>query len=138
MTPLSVQNQVPNHQTVRLAEYAPQWQQLALDLFRRVGTRVNPRQLAQPQPLGSYSVLQSGGGERAAKIVIYESALAKGAWHPGADGVYVCLRTEGHSATASLTVGFMPKQDEHFAFFRLEPTQDLDQIAEFIVACPDY
>lgn len=138
MTQLLVQNQAPNHQTVRLPEYDPQWQQLALDLFQRVSTRVSPVQLAQPQPLGSYSILQSGGSERAAKIVIYQAALAKGSWQPGADGVYVCLRTEGHSTTASLTVGFMPKQDEHFAFFRLEPTQDLDLMADFIVASADY
>ena len=138
VTQFFVQNQVPNHQTVRLAEYDPQWQHLALDLFQRVSTRVNPAQLAQPQPLGSYSILRSGGSERAAKIVLYEARLAKGSWKPGADGVYVCLRTKGHSATASLTVGFLPNQDEHFAFFRLEPTQDLDAIADFIVASADY
>lgn len=138
MTQLLVQNQVPNHQTVRLAEYDPRWQQTALDLFQRVSTRVNPGQLAQPQPLGSYSILQSRGSETAAKIVLYEAALAKGSWRTGSDGVYVCLRTEGYSATASLTVGFMPNQDEHFAFFRLEPTQDLNVMADFIVACADY
>ncbi|MGA2904441.1 MAG: hypothetical protein ABSD98_11455 [Candidatus Korobacteraceae bacterium] len=138
MIPLRVQNAGPNHQTVRLDEYDSQWQQLARDLFQRVKARLGPSQLPQTHPLGSYSILQSGGSERAAKIVLYEAALAKGSWHPGADGVYVCLRTEGGPNRAHLTVGFIPKADERFAFFRLEPTQDLDVMADFIVASADY
>jgi hypothetical protein len=125
------------HQTVRLARYDRQWQQLAHDLFQRVRAR-SPAQLARKQPYGSYSVLKSAGSETAAKIVLYEAALAKGPWQPGADGVYVCLRTEGHAATAGLTVGFKPNPAERFAFFRLEPTQDLDVMADFIVASADY
>jgi hypothetical protein len=138
MISLSVHNAGPNHQTVRLDEYDPQWQQLAHDLFKRIGARLSPSQLPQPQPLGSYSILQSGGTERAAKIVLYQAALAKGSWQPGTDGVYVCSRAEGGPKRASLTVGFIPKAEERFAFFRLEPTQDLDVMADFIVALADY
>ena len=138
MTPPRVPNVAPNHQTVRLAQYAPQWQQLALDLFQRVRARVKPAQLARPQPDGSYSILQSLGKETAAKIVLYEAASANGTWQPGADGVYICIRTEGHPATADLTIGFKPRQGERFAFFRLEPTQDLDAMADFIAALSDY
>ena len=138
MTPPHLQNPGPNHQTVRLSQYDPQWQQLAQELYDRVAARVRPTQLAQPQPDGSYSILRSAGHETAAKIVIFESALAKGPWQPGPDGVYVCLRTPGHPATANLTIGFKPQQSERFAFFRLEATQGLDVMADFIVASVDY
>ncbi len=138
MIPLHVHNPVPNYQTVRLGEYDPQWQQLACDLFQHVNARLSPAQLPQSQPAGSYSILRSHGSERAAKIVLYEAALAKGSWQPGADGVYVCLRTGGGQERANLTVGFIPKADERFAFFRLEPTQDLNVMADFIVASADY
>ena len=125
-----------HHQTVTLNQYDPQWQQLALDLFQCVGARVVPSQLAHPD--GSYSLLQSSGRERAAKIVIYQAAHAKGDWQPGPDGVYVGLRTNGGSATRHLTVGYLPNPDDRFCFFRIEATQDLDSMADFIVASADY
>ncbi|HXB69521.1 MAG TPA: hypothetical protein VNY05_14820 [Candidatus Acidoferrales bacterium] len=125
-----------NHQTVRLDTYDPQWQQLAHDLFQRVGARLDPTRLVQAD--GSYSVLQSTSEKRAAKAVIYQAEYAKGNWRPGPDGVYVCIRTAGRSSTSHLTVGFLPKSDERFSFFRIEATQDLDSMADFIVASADY
>ena len=125
-----------HHQTVILNQYDPQWQQLALNLFQLVRARVVPSQVAHPD--GSYSLLRSSGRERAAKIVIYEAAHAKGDWKPGPDGVYVCLRTNGRSATQHLTVGFLPNTDDRFCFFRIEPTQNLGSLADFIVASADY
>src|SRR5690349_18526225 len=107
-----------NHQTVPLNQYEVQWQQRALDLFQRVGARVNPGQLAQPD--GSYSILRSSGQERAAKIAIYQTGLGKGDWRPGPDGVYLCIRSEGRATTHHVTVGFLPRSEERFAFFRVE------------------
>ena len=111
---------------------------VVLSFGERISALLTPAQLAQPQPDGSYSIRRSGGDETAAKIVIFESSLAREAWRPGPDGVYVCSRTAGNRATRAHTVGFIPNSEERFAYFRLEASQNLDNLARFIVACSDY
>lgn len=49
------------------------------------------------------------------------------------DGVYVLIRLFGNAT--GHTIGVAPNHHERFAYFRLHDGQDLDEMADFIVAC---
>jgi hypothetical protein len=126
---------MPQHQTVTLAQYDAALQQRCSDLFQRVEQRVTPARTVRQT--GSYSISGTTSRRIAAKIVIYEAALADGDWRPGVDGVYVCVRTPGNDATHPVTVVFRPNYDERFAWFLFMIGQNPDQMADFITACAD-
>jgi hypothetical protein len=131
----------PWYGTDKLQFYDQPLRNLAMDLFRRVqaliGTRANIEE-------GSFSFERSNPSttlDVAAKLVIYQVAVGRGdQWRPGADGVYVLLRTRGNAATFALTVALRQPTDDdrRFAFFLLQPNQDLDEMARFIAACCDF
>jgi hypothetical protein len=127
---------MPQHQTTELGQYNPALQQRCSDLFQRVEQRVTPARTVQQR--GSYSICGTTSRRIAAKIVIYEAGLRlEGDWQPGADGVYVCLRTPGNAFTHHLTVVFRPNYDERFAWFLFVIGQNPDHLADFITACAD-
>jgi len=110
-----------------------------MDLYRRVQALIGPRAKIEE---GSFSFERPGQSpDIAAKLVIYQDGRNRGDyWHPGPDGVYVLLRTEGNAGTFAHTVALRQPTDEdrRFAFFHLQPTQDLDETSRFIVACCDF
>lgn len=122
----------PSYQTAPLAEYGPQHQALAEQLFDAAGRLVGRRVSKKCE--GSYSFL-SKTGSTAAKIIIYERQHGKqnGAFPMLQNGVYVLLRTQG---SAPNTLGVAPKHEERFYYRRVNET-DLDGAAEEIAEIVD-
>jgi hypothetical protein len=133
----------PWYGTANLGLYAQPSQHLAADLFQRVQALIGPTRAKIEE--GSYSFERTTPSlteDIAAKLVIYQNGINRRGdrWHPGPDGVYVLLRTEGNAGTFPFTVALRQPTNEHrrFAFFRLQDTQDRDEMARFIAACCDY
>jgi hypothetical protein len=131
----------PWYGTDKLQSYTQDLRDLALDLFRRVEALIGARAKIEE---GSFSFERSNPSvtvDVAAKLVIYQASVGRGDhWQPGADGVYVLLRTRGYAATFALTVALRQPtaDDRRFAFFLLQPGQNLDEMARFIAACCDF
>jgi hypothetical protein len=140
----------PSYQTAPLVEYPEKLQDVAEDLFEAVRPRIGNR---TKRYKGSFSLLARSSSETAAKLVIYQRGLGRenGRWPALANGVYVLIRCNGSVGAAirergllssphmrldaSRTIGIAPKHDERFAYYLLEPRDDLGTIAELIIAC---
>jgi hypothetical protein len=125
----------PSYQTAPLTDYSPALRRTAADLFDRVVQRVaRGRAIAYK---GSFSVLARSGQSTAAKIIVYEHGKGKpnGDWPLLSDGVYILIRAGGRELSFGRTIGVAPKHEERFAYVRLMPDQDLDEVADFIAAC---
>jgi hypothetical protein len=121
-----------SYQTAPLADYSPVFRDRAAALFRLLSERVGPARAKQHT--GSYSVVAASSDATAAKVLVYESGKGKmnGDDPQLADGVYVLLRVHG---TTGRTLGVAPAHHERFAYFQLQETHPLDEIADFIAAC---
>jgi hypothetical protein len=131
----------PWYGTNKLQFYNPRLQDLAMDLFRRVAALIGTRAKVEEGSFSFERSMSSATVDVAGKLVIYQGSVGRGDhWQPGADGVYVLLRTQGNAATFTLTVALRQPTDDdrRFAFFLLQPGQDLDEMARFIAACCDY
>jgi hypothetical protein len=135
ITSLDVQLPAASHQTAPIAEYNPAFQQTATELFRRICCRVPSGRVNNPD--GSFSILGGLRNTTVARILIYEAGKGKinGLDPCLEDGVYVLIRTTGGSRAK--TIGVAPWHDTRFAYLRLLPGQDLDEMADFIAACAD-
>jgi hypothetical protein len=131
----------PWYGTDELQSYDRPLRDLAMDLFLRVEGLIGTRAKIEE---GSFSFGRSNPSaavDVAAKLVIYQGGVGRGDhWQPGADGVYVLLRTRGNAATLAHTVALRQptNDDRRFAFFLLQPRQNLDEMAQFIAACCDF
>ncbi|MFN7939108.1 MAG: hypothetical protein U0R19_37640 [Bryobacteraceae bacterium] len=131
----------PWYGTDKLQFYDPRLQDLATDLFRRVEALIGTRAKVEEGSVSFERSRPSATVDIAAKLVIYKASVGRGDhWQPGADGVYVLLRTRGNTATFTLTVALRQPTDDdrRFAFFLLQPSQDLGEMARFIAACCDF
>jgi hypothetical protein len=124
---------VTSYQTAPLVDYAVALRERAAELFRRVSERAGPARSRQYK--GSFSILAQSSDATAAKIVVYQTGKGKinGTDPLLEDGVYVLIRVPSNAA--GRTIGVAPKHDERFAYFRLAPDQNLDQMADFIATC---
>ena len=122
-----------SYQTAPLVQYHSVLRQRASELFRRVGDLIGRSRVKEYK--GSFSIFAASTDATAAKIVIYEAGKGKinGPDITLADGVYILVRASGTPTT--LTIGIAPKSDERFAYFRLIPEQNLNEMAAFIAAC---
>lgn len=133
MSTLTIAFTETSYQTEPLAEYAPALLDRAAALFQRVAKRVGHARARRHT--GSFSVIAASSEATAAKIVIYERGKGKtnGPNPQLVDGVYVLIRLFGDATGHSIAVA--PNHHERFAYFRLHDGQDLDEMADFIVAC---
>jgi len=132
MSTLTIAFTESSYQTAPLNLYDPDLAGRATALFRCVAARVGHR---AKRHRGSFSVIAGSSDATAAKIVIFEAGKGKtnGPNPHLANGVYVLIRLPG-DATGQ-TIGVAPKHHERFAFFRLQDSQDLEEMADFIAAC---
>ncbi len=121
-----------SYQTAPLAEYSAALRERAAALFQRVAARVGPARAKQFK--GSFSVIAASSDATAAKILIYEAGKGKINGHDPqlADGIYVLVRIYG---APRRTIAIAPIHHERFAYFRLNESQELDEMADFIAAC---
>jgi hypothetical protein len=119
-----------SYQTAPLADYTAALRERAADLFRRVSRRVGSTKAKEYK--GSFSIFAQSSDATAAKVIVFEAGRGKinGAGPLLDDGVYVLIRVQSHSH--GRTIGIAPKHGERFAYFRLAPDQDLDEMADFI------
>ena len=119
-----------SYQTAPLLDYAAPLRERAAELFRRVYPRTGPT--GSREYKGSFSIFAQSSDATAAKIVVYQEGKGKinGTDPLLEDGVYVLIRVPSNAA--GRTIGVAPKHDERFAYFRLAPDQNLDQMADFI------
>jgi hypothetical protein len=108
---------------------------------------------------GSYSIIATTSRETAAKIVMHQRGV--GHWRDGTnpgwtDGVYVWIRANGYSGeqfeaaaarqdfrhqwlaarlVPNRAVSVAPHFEEHFRYFRLEPSDDTGEVAELLAFC---
>jgi hypothetical protein len=134
---LSIEPTPTSYQTAPLTEYSSVFLETATDLFQRVCERVKSTRVINPD--GSFSVLGGSRKTTAAKLLIYEAGKGKvNGLDPGlVDGVYVLIRTTDKGKSRARTIGVAPWHDIRFAYMRLLPGQDLDEMADFIAACAD-
>ncbi|MCI0623877.1 MAG: hypothetical protein L0387_19845 [Acidobacteria bacterium] len=153
---------MPLYQTDLLAAYAPAFQHLASDLFRRVSVRV-PLGNCVTYP-GSYSVTGASLPDVVGKLIIYQRDIGTpaGPFPALADGVYVLVRVNGPSGariwipemqtfvfpqffglmSPATTLGVAPARSERFGYFPATvPTNVFlvdsysEQIALLLEAC---
>lgn len=121
-----------SYQTAPLAEYSAALRERAAALFQRVAARVGPARAKQFK--GRFSVIAASSDATAAKILIYEAGKGKINGHDPqlANGIYVLVRIYG---APRRTIAIAPIRRERFAYFRLNESQELDEMADFIAAC---
>ncbi|HWC96057.1 MAG TPA: hypothetical protein VG456_04895 [Candidatus Sulfopaludibacter sp.] len=121
-----------SYQTVPLEEYRADLRERAAALFRLLVERAGVARSKQFK--GSFSILAASSEATAAKIVIYETGKGKINGHDPhlEDGLYILVRVHGSTGR---TLGVAPMHHERFAYFRLQETQALDTIADFLAAC---
>ena len=123
-----------SYKTAPLLDYRKELKDRANDLFQLVADLLGPSRVKEYK--GSFSVLEHPSDATAAKIVIYESGKGSINGRPDpmlADGVYVWVRVSGE--TTARTMAVAPHHTERFAYFRLEDSQNLQEMANFIAAC---
>jgi hypothetical protein len=122
-----------SYQTAPLVDYAAPLRERAAELFRLVSERVGSARAKAYK--GSFSVFAQSSDATAAKVMIYEAGKGKinGTDPLLGDGVYVLVRVPSHGP--GRTIGVAPKHDERFAYFRLAPGQNLNEMADFIATC---
>ena len=105
----------------------------AADLFHRVEGLIGKNRVKKYK--GSFSIFGTSTDAMAATIVIFEAGKGQvsGVELMLVDGAYVLIRVPGK--LPGLTIVIAPKRRERFAYFRLSPQHDLDEIAAVIVAC---
>lgn len=123
-----------SYQTGPLSDYTAALRERAADLFRRVSERVGSSKAREYK--GSFSIFAQSNDSTAAKVLVFEAGKGKinGADPQMEDGVYVLIRVPSHSLRGR-TIGVAPKHDERFAYFRVAPDQNLEEMANFIAAC---
>ncbi len=142
----------PSYQTAPLSEYSSVHGRRALELFEMARQNVGTR---GKKYRGSFTIMAGSCSETAAKIIIYERGLGRenGDWPGLQNGIYVLVRLNGVAGNAiwdegllvsnaysgrldpKRTLGVAPNHSELFAYFRLEPEDDLRSIAELLVMC---
>lgn len=75
--------------------------------------------------------MNDGTGGVAAKIVIIEGKSRRGL----RDGIYILIYTFPRETAAVQTMAVGPWWDSKYAYFRLAAEQDLDEMANFVIAC---
>jgi hypothetical protein len=127
----------PSYQTAPLTDYSSVLRNRASDLFQQVSQRVGTGRARRYK--GSFSIIEDTGQATAAKIMLYEDGKGKiNGDDPGlSDGVSLLIRAWGRAKSRTRTIGVAPKHSERFAYFRLAPGQDLEEMADFIVAYAD-
>jgi hypothetical protein len=144
---------MPTYQTARLQEYEPRFLEVAEDIFERVSREVPDRQLERHE--GSFSVYAHSSKATAAKIVLWHPDLGKNSDMPRMrDGVYVWVRANG-SIGDEIWGGILPNEmprmfqrmwrdaafhvspNTHadFAYFPVMAGDNLDDIADLLIAC---
>lgn len=119
-----------NYQTAPLTSYSPSLRQRAADLVGRVTELVGKRRVKRRH--GSYSILNCAPprGAVTAKILMY-----KGGRRPQLpEGIYILVGVSPEEARQVRTIACGPWWNARFAYFRLGDDQDLDEIADFVVA----
>lgn len=145
---------MPGYQTDRLEKYPSEFQNVAENLFRKLGERIPDTQIKKYP--GSYSVFGTRSKETAAKIVIYHPHVGKtpSDWPRIRDGEYVFVRANGTLASGiwddilgtempemfarmrrTETVTVAPAHGERFAYFPVMPGDDREEIASLMAAC---
>jgi hypothetical protein len=122
-----------SYQTVPLVDYRDDLRDRATGLFQLVEERLGTGRVREYK--GSFSVLAEPSLATAAKIVIYESGKGSinGPDPLFVDGVYIWVRVPG--GPIGLTIAVAPHHDERFAYFRLADGQNMEEMADFLVAC---
>ncbi len=145
-------NEGPSYQTVPPIEYSHALRERAEELFGTVSQQIGHK---AKKYKGSFSIFATSFGETVAKIVIYQRGLGRenGPWPMLPDGVYVLVRCNG-SAQRFLwqadvlksnpycprldlrrTLAIAPKHSERFAYFRIEPEDEMRTVANLLVLC---
>ncbi len=121
-----------SYQTAPLVDYSPAFRERAAALFRLVAARAGAARAKEHK--GSFSVIAASSDVTAAKIMIYEAGKGKINGHDPqlSDGIYILIRVHG---TGGRTIGVAPMHHERFAYFRLSDEQDLEEMADFLLAC---
>lgn len=117
-----------NYLTSPLSAYDPVFRERAGDLSQRIVNRIGPHRMKERD--GSYSILNASNDGVAAKII-----MVKGKDRAGVpDGVYILINTFPRETIGIETIAVGPWWDSRYAYFRLAADQDLDEIANFILA----
>jgi hypothetical protein len=140
----------PSYQTVSLTKYDGALRERAEEVFGSVSEQLG---LKAKRYKGSFSVFSKLSNETVAKIVIYQHGLGRenGEWPSLSDGVYVLVRRNGGAWRATWegnllrssalyerlnperTLGIAPKHAERFAYFRLEPQDEIQSVADLLM-----
>ena len=118
---------MPSYQTAPLADYRPEYQAVAEELFEKTVALIGRPAAEKSQ--GSYSFLTKGGSI-AGRIIIYEHGRGRenGPFPMLQESVYLLLRTR---RSAPNTLGIAPKEEERFHYRRVDPA-DLNAVAQDI------
>jgi len=152
---------VPCYQTEDIIKYPRQLLQQAADLFQLVGELI-PSEFSEAHCKirdGSFSIIATNSKETSAKIVIYQRGVGRWLvvnnlrWN---NGVYIWVRANDESGrafelaarapdfnyiwvlsrfTPNCAVSIAPNPNEHFYYFKMEPHDNLTQIAKLLAFC---
>ena len=144
---------MPSYQTQRLERYEPRFLAIAEDIFGRIRREIPAQQVERHD--GSFSVHGQTVRDTAAKIVIYDPQLGRESnWPRMRDGVYIWVRANGPIGDLiwgdtlpvempwmfarmwrNTTVQISANPQADFAYFPVMAGDDLDEIADLLVAC---
>jgi len=120
-----------NYHTLPLTCYSSPLRQRAAELVGRVTERVGKGRVKRRK--GSYSILNCAPphGAVMAKILMYNCGRRPRL----PEGIYILLSVSSEQASQVRTIACAPWWNTRFTYFRLGDDQDLDEIADFVVAC---